>query len=221
MLDAGIVRPSTSPWSSPPVLVRKQDDTLRYDCDFRLLNNVTVGNNYPIPVISDCLDYLQGNQVFTKLDAASGFWMIPMEEEDAPKTAFMTRYGLFEWTRMPFGLKNAPSTFSAAAHSLFEDLLNRIVVCYLDDIIIPSADITSHFLALQIVFWRLLRRNAKLKPSKCLFVQNRGNTIKCHDRLIFRNHEFLKLYLTNDADRRASSIFICKPNKVIAKFMRQ
>ena len=83
----------------------------------------------------------------------------------------MTRYGLFEWTRMPFGLKNAPSTFSAAAHSLFEDLLYRIVVCYLDDIIIPSADITSHFLALQIVFWRIHRRNTKLKPAKCLFVQ--------------------------------------------------
>ena len=73
MLDAGIVRPSTSPWSSPPVLVRKQDGTLRYACDYRLLNSVTVGNSYPIPAISDCLDYLQGNQVFTKLDAASGF----------------------------------------------------------------------------------------------------------------------------------------------------
>ena len=146
---------------------------MRFVVDYRRLNAITVKNSYPIPALSDCLDYLQGNQVFSKLDAASGFWMIPMEEEDAPKTAFQTRYGLFEFTRMPFGLTNAPASFSAAVHAIFEDILYKLVVCYLDDIIIPSIDTISHFLALQIAFFRLQEKGAKLKPIKCLFFQRK------------------------------------------------
>ena len=171
MLQSGVIKPSTSPWSSPPVLVRKQDGTLRYAIDYRLLNKVTVKNSFPIPAISDCLYYLQGNQVFSKLDAASAFWMIPMDEDDAPKTAFQTRFGLYEFTRMPFGLTNVPASFSAAIHSIFEDILYKIVVCYLDDIIVPSADTPTHFLALQITLHRLMIKGAKLKPFKYLFFQ--------------------------------------------------
>ena len=111
MLQHGVVRPSTSPWAAPIVLVRKKDGTTRFCVDYRKLNDVTRKDAYPLPRIDDTLDALAGAQVFTTLDLASGYWQVEMDAADREKTAFTTRHGLFEFQVMPFGLCNAPGTF--------------------------------------------------------------------------------------------------------------
>ena len=117
------------------------------------------------------LIFLQGNTIFSKLDAAQGYFQIPMAAEDAHKTCFQNRFGSWEYRRLPFGLCGAPQTFSMAVHSILESLLFKIVMAYLDDIVVPSKNIFEHFVALQLVFDRLVSRGVKLKPSKCEFFQ--------------------------------------------------
>lgn len=104
MIAAGVVEPSLSEWASPPVLIRKRDGSVRYVIDYRKLNEVTKKEVYPLPLIEECLDTLAGNEWFSKLDASSAYWQVKMREEDKPKTAFITKYGLFQFTRMSFGL---------------------------------------------------------------------------------------------------------------------
>ena len=111
MLANGIAVPSQSEWSSPIVLVRKKDGSLRFCVDYRKLNSVTLRDSYPLPRMRDLFDKLCGAKYFTLLDLASGFWQIPMFTADKHKTAFISQYGLFEFNVMPFGLLNAPMTF--------------------------------------------------------------------------------------------------------------
>lgn len=113
MLDAGVIQPSTSAWASARVLVRKKDGTVRWCVDYRSVNDRTVKDCYPLPIIEDCLDTLKGTTCFSTLDMASGYYQIELDDESRQKTAFTTRYGLFEHTRMGFGLCNAPATFQS------------------------------------------------------------------------------------------------------------
>ena len=110
-LDAGVIQESTSAWASPMVYVRKKDGTTRPCVDYRRLNEVTHKDAYPLPRIDDCLDCLGGACVFSMLDLQSGYWQIEVREADRPKTAFVTRHGLYEYRTMPFGLCNATSMF--------------------------------------------------------------------------------------------------------------
>jgi hypothetical protein len=112
MLSKGIIEPSCSPWQSPVVLVRKKDNSLRFCVDYRLLNNVTQKDSYPLPNIQESLDLLSGATFYSCLDLASGYWQVEMDPKDKDKTAFATsRHGLFHFNVIPFGLTNAPSTF--------------------------------------------------------------------------------------------------------------
>jgi hypothetical protein len=111
MLNAGVIQPSTSAWASAPVLVRKKDGTVRWCVDYRAVNDRTTKDYYPLPIIEDCLDTLQGTTCFSTLDMTSGYYQIELDEESRQKTAFITHYGLFEHTHMGFGLCNAPATF--------------------------------------------------------------------------------------------------------------
>ena len=112
MLKTNVIRPSNSDWASAPVLVRKRDGSVRWCVDWRALNAVTVKDQYPLPLVDECVDMLAGNVWFSKLDANSAYWQVRLKPEDCKKTAFTTKYGLFEFVRMGFGLCNAPATFA-------------------------------------------------------------------------------------------------------------
>ena len=111
MIDLGVVEPSESPWTSPVVLVRKKDGSLRFCVDYRQLNKATAKDSYPLPNIEDTFNALAGARYFSSLDLASGYWQVELNEEAKEKTAFATREGLFQFTVMPFGLCNVPATF--------------------------------------------------------------------------------------------------------------
>ena len=111
MLHAGVIEPATSQWASPLVLVGKKDGSLRFCVNYRRLNKKTVTDAYPLPRMADCIDSLGDAQVFSTLDRNSGYWQILVHHGDRDKTTFTTHCGTYRYTRMPFGLKNAPATF--------------------------------------------------------------------------------------------------------------
>ena len=167
MLDRGVVQPSRSPWASPVVLVEKKDGTLRFCVDYRQLNAATKIEVFPLPRIDDSLDLLSKSKFFSTLDLATGFWQVQMEPSSREKTAFITHSGLYEFTVMPFGLVNAPSTFQRLMESVLAGLTGERCIVYIDDIVVPGATFEQHLTNLREVFTCLRSANLKLKPKKC------------------------------------------------------
>ena len=168
MLRDEVIRPSTSPWASPVVMVKKKDGSMRFCVDFRKMNDATIKDAHPLPRIDDTLESLHGAQYFTTLDLKSGYWQVPIKEEDKEKTAFRTSSGqLYEFNQLPFGLCNAPATFSRLMDRTLAGLAWNICLYYLDDIIVFSATWAEHIERLRAVFDRLRRANLKLGARKC------------------------------------------------------
>ena len=171
MLEKDIVQPSTSPWASPIVLVRKKDGSQRFCVDYRKLNGITKKDAYPIPRIDDTLDTLAGSCWFSTLDLVSGYWQVEMSPTDREKTAFCVPDGLFEFKVMPFGLSNAPATFQRLMDLLLAGLKWNTCLVYLDDVIVVGSTFEEHLFRLREVFQRFRDAGLKLNPNKCSFCQ--------------------------------------------------
>ncbi|MCP3662607.1 MAG: DDE-type integrase/transposase/recombinase [Gammaproteobacteria bacterium] len=172
MAEAGVVEPSSSPWSSPLVIVPKKDSSARLCVDFRRLNAVSRKDVFPLPLIQDVLDRLSGAKLFTSLDMQSGYWQLKVAEKDRPKTAVVLPNSLWQFVRMPFGLCNAPATFQRAMHQVLLGLQPHVALVYLDDIVIYSANFEEHLEHLAQVLDRFRQYNLKLKLKKCNFGQS-------------------------------------------------
>ncbi|WVZ76335.1 hypothetical protein U9M48_024318 [Paspalum notatum var. saurae] len=169
-LDKGFIRPSSSPWGCPALFVEKKDQGGKRLCvDYRPLNAVTIKNKYPLPHIDILFDQLAGAKVFSKIDLRSGYYQIKIREEDIPKTAFSTRYGLYEYLVMSFGLTNAPAFFMYMMNSVFMNGLDKFVVVFIDDILVYSKNEEEHEEHLRTVLTRLREHQLYAKFSKCAF----------------------------------------------------
>ena len=168
---AGVVRRSKSAWSSPLHMVPKEDGTWRPCGDFRRLNDATDTDKYPVPHIQDFSAQLQGCRLFSKVDLIRGYHQIPVAAEDVHKMAVIMPFGLYEFLRTPFGLKNAAQAFQRLMDTVCQDL--RFMFVYLDDILVASKTADEHRVHLAERFARLRAFGLVLNPAKCVFVQPR------------------------------------------------
>jgi hypothetical protein len=169
LLDKGYIRPSYSPWGCPALFIKKKDGSLRLCVDYRPLNAVTIKNKYPLPRIDVLFDQLARAKVFSKIDLRSGYHQIKIRPCDIPKIAFSTRYGLYEFLLMSFGLTNAPAYFMYLMNSVFMTELDKFVVVFIDDILIYSKNEKEHAKHLRIVLQCLRDHKLYSKFSKCEF----------------------------------------------------
>ena len=187
MFDAGVNQESQSDWASSPVLIRKRDGSVRWCIDYRALNNVTVKDTFPLPLIEDCLDTLSGSIWFSKLlvDANSAYFQVRVSPEDRKKTAFITKYGLFEHVRMGFGMTNSPATFSRVVDLVLRGLTWKTVLAFLDDILVMGKTIDEHLQNLATTLERFQKHKLKLKPRKCSLFQKE---VEFLGRIVTGNH---------------------------------
>ena len=168
-LSNGFIRASASPAGAPILFVKKKTGELRLCVDYRAINNITIKNRYPLPLIPEALDRLRKARIFTKLDLRGAYNLVRIKQGDEWKTAFRTRYGHFECLVMPFGLTNAPAAFQHFMNDVFRDMLDITVLIYLDDILIFSQDPAQHPSHVRAVLRRLMDNQLYAKAEKCEF----------------------------------------------------
>jgi hypothetical protein len=171
-VESGQIRVSNSPYGAMALIVKKKDGEPRVVIDYRGLNEITVKNKYPLPLMDELFDRVHGARFYTKIDLRSGFHQIRIADADIEKTAFRTRYGSFEYTVLPMGLCNAPGTFMQLMNETFRDLLDRSVLVFLDDILVFSRTRGEHVAHVREVLERLRKQKLYAKRSKCEFFRS-------------------------------------------------
>ena len=162
-----VIQKSSSPWSSPILLVKKKNGQVRPCVDYRKLNAVTLNDAFPLPRIQDCLMTVSGAKYFSTLDLTAGYHQVPMNPPDIQKTAFVTKYGLYEFTKLPFGLCNGTATFQRMMEIVLNGLQWQTCLIYLDDVIVFGRDFEEHLDRLSGVLDRIQKAGLKLQPAKC------------------------------------------------------
>ena len=166
MLDMNVIEKSTSPYTSPIVIVRKKDGSNRFCIDFRKLNKITLFDCEPMPRADDIFVKLKDDQFFSSLDLSKGYWQVAMRDEDKEKTAFVAPdRGVYQFTRMPFGLVNSAATFNRLMRRVLGDM--KCVSCYVDDVLIHTRSWEEHVRVLHEVFTRIQKAGLTLKAAKC------------------------------------------------------
>ena len=187
LLEYDMIEPSKSPWACGVVMAKKKGGQLRFCCDFRYLNAVTIKDAYPIPRIDESLSKLGDAKFFTTLDLGSAFWQVPLRKKDREKTGFACELGLYQWKRMPFGLCNATATFQrlmAQALTGETKKYGNLLMCYVDDVVIATPTLEDHIDRLDEVFGCMKRAGLKCKPSKCEILRD---SIKYLGRMVDRH----------------------------------
>lgn len=167
MYEQDTIQKSNSPWSSPIVLLVKKNGKIRPCVDYLRFNSVTVKDAFPLPLIQDCLDTVRGSTLFSTFDLTSGYHEITVKREDVPNPTFVTKYGLFEFLAMPFGVCNGPKTCQRLMELVLNGLQWQFCLIYLDDVIIFSDNFHDQMQRLETVLDRISKAGLKLKPEKC------------------------------------------------------
>lgn len=175
LLQNHIIRPSNSSYASPALLVDKSSGEKRLCIDYRQLNKITVKEKYPMPMIEDLIDRLRGCSYYTSLDLKSGYYHIPIKEQDIHKTAFVTSDGHYEFTRMPFGLCNGPAVFQRLMDTVLGNHRFGKIICYMDDLLIATDSLTENISCLEEVLKILSEHGLTLNLKKCSFFQKKIN----------------------------------------------
>jgi hypothetical protein len=169
MLRTGVIRRSSSTFSTPVFLVKKHNDSWRFCIDYRMLNSVTIKDKFPILVVEELLDELRGMAYFTKLDLWPGYHQVRMVVVNVDKTTFRTHEGLFEFLIIPFGLTNAPVTFQAMMNAILDPFLQRFILVFFDDILIFISSWSEHLRHVHLILSKLQEHQLFIKRSKCEF----------------------------------------------------
>ena len=172
-LDQKVIQPSSSPWSFGLIPVPKKNGSIRWVVDYRGLNGITIKDSYPLPLINESFTHLSKSKIFSAVDGTGAYHVVSIRPEDREKTAFGTPYGLFEFCRMPFGLSNAPSTYSRLVQKVLEDIPPSEVLAYLDDTCIHSENMLAHLGTLAKVFEAHRKAGLMLSPAKCQLFQRK------------------------------------------------
>ena len=169
MLDNNIIVRSDTLWTSPCLLVKKANGTWRLVIDYRKINNISRAFNHPLPLLRDAVNILRNKKIFTSIDLANAYWQLPLSKESQEYTGFINHMGVFAFKRCPYGLKQSAGYFQSTLERVLAGLVGDCLLCYVDDILVFSENLSDHLNNLSKIFARLRNARLKLKPSKCNF----------------------------------------------------